>query len=503
MTEILINELSLTGQFNSVYEFITGALFKFISLLKEIKGTNVLLYKNRLFYNSKITGDTTIKNIMLGVISRQYDEIRKMKSSLECLFEEPYWENNQKHSRDVRYLFKGNCVTGQSLAEACERDRIVISFIHPDFSSEILQIIKENTEVMLKNLVNSIAKTEYNKLLIDHTRNDIISFLFNFQKFTENEFKNIFRSLFDKYNTEINQKISTIFPNFKYNKDLKHIGEQIFAIEVKDLDNFYKIQFSGMNIVIQKYFNELLSITSNNDFYENEYFKGMIEYFTYLIVDSIILVSDCELKHGIKPSRQMQKQNILRSNESYKSSEYLKVNLSAYSSFSSFNASVFLIRQSIELKIKNALGINFIYDNKGLMLRIPGDKFMDFFFNNKKIELQNIEKSIIRKIHNWTQYFIHGGYVLNIWQIDIAHTLLLPLFECGEKNGNFSLYGGVKIAKEYFNTCYKTELEKYIQSTFFEKKQKNIFSKIKYFFHKKDESIPFKINYMTPEALLY
>jgi len=168
MTEILINELSLDGQFSSVFEFIEGALIKFNALLNEIKGPNILLFKNHAFYDSKITGDTTIYNILVGAISRQYDEIRKMKSGLACLFEEPYWENNQKHSPDIFYLFMENCVTGQSLAEACERDRIVISFIHQFFSSDSLLILKENTEVILDNLVNKIdyIETAYNKNII-------------------------------------------------------------------------------------------------------------------------------------------------------------------------------------------------------------------------------------------------------------------------------------------------------------------------------------------------
>jgi len=169
MTDILINELSLNGQFNSVNEFIDGALIKFNALLNEIKGPNVLLYKNHLFYESKITGDTTIYNILVGTISRQYDEIRKMKSGLVCLFEEPYWENNQKHSPDTFYLFMENCVTGQSLAEACERDRIVISFTHPDFSSGTLLVLKEKTEITIDNPVNGIDYIEiaYNKNIIN------------------------------------------------------------------------------------------------------------------------------------------------------------------------------------------------------------------------------------------------------------------------------------------------------------------------------------------------
>jgi hypothetical protein len=346
-----------------------------------------------------------------------------------------------------------------------------------------------------------------NKLFKDYMLTYIIPFLLYFyNSVPENEFKSNFCSLFEKYKLEIDQRINAIFPNFEYDKNLIHIGEQIFSIEVKakNMDNFYKIQFYGMNIVIQKYFDELLYFISDIGFYKDEKFNGMIEYFKYLIIDSLVLVSDCELEHGIESSRKMAKQNILQSVESYKSSVNLKLNLFAYSSLSSFNASVFLIRQSIELKIKNALGINYIADNKGAMLRIPGDKFMDFFFNNSKIELPDIKKSIVRKIHNWTQYFVHGGYILNLWQIDIAHSLLRPLFDIGEKNGALSLYGGVRISKKYFDTNYKTDLENFVQNIFFGKKKKNVLSIIKkYLFCKNSKNSSFKIIYMAPEALLY
>jgi hypothetical protein len=157
MAEILINELSLTGQFNSVDDFICGGfLAQFVSILNEMKGTNVLLYKKNNFYESMITKNITIYNILVETISRQYDEIRKLKSDLSCLFEDPYWENNQKHSLDIYYSYNDACVTGQSLAEACERDRVVASFTHNDFPSGQLSIQKEKEEVV----VNNVAKGE-------------------------------------------------------------------------------------------------------------------------------------------------------------------------------------------------------------------------------------------------------------------------------------------------------------------------------------------------------
>ena len=154
MTEILINELSLSGQFSSADEFINGgALINFAALLKEIKNTDALLYKKYDFFESKITKDMSIHNLLVGTISRQFDEIRKLKTGLACLFENPYWEDSQKHNVNFAYQYKGNCVSGQSLAEACERDKIVISFMHTDFPSGSLAVTREETEISLDNLL--------------------------------------------------------------------------------------------------------------------------------------------------------------------------------------------------------------------------------------------------------------------------------------------------------------------------------------------------------------
>jgi hypothetical protein len=324
-------------------------------------------------------------------------------------------------------------------------------------------------------------------------KKDMIGFIFDYStKIPECDFENIFIELFEKYIKEINDRILAIFPKMTFHTNLDHIGEQIFAIEIdkKDLDSFYKIQFCGMVIVIRKYYSELLKFTKTEGFYNNDNFCGNMEYFKYLIIDSLMLIADCEIQHGIHPVRQMDKQNIISSNDSYISSLRMKIDLSAYSSLSSFNASVFLIRQSIELKIKNALGINFICDNTGRMIKFPGDKLMEFFFSNSEIEFQNIKKSIVRKIHNWSQYFVHGGYVLNIWQIDIAHDLLTPLFDTGEKNGSLSIYGGVKIRKEYYETEFKTELGAFIDQKIFNSKREN------------GEKV-FQVIKMPPEVLIY
>jgi len=170
MTEILINELSLDAQFTSLEGFICdGPLKDFNARLNELKSFDVLVYKKNDFFDYKIINDKSIYDILVGSISRQYDEIRKMKSNLVFLFEDPYWESNQKHSENIYYSYDDKCITGQSLAEACERDKIVISFSHNNYLKSQLAVYKEKEEIIIGNICKekSFFDIAFNRNLID------------------------------------------------------------------------------------------------------------------------------------------------------------------------------------------------------------------------------------------------------------------------------------------------------------------------------------------------
>ena len=52
--EILINELSLSGQFDSIDHFIKSGLQPFIKVLNEIDFQSNLLYKKMIFIQQKL-----------------------------------------------------------------------------------------------------------------------------------------------------------------------------------------------------------------------------------------------------------------------------------------------------------------------------------------------------------------------------------------------------------------------------------------------------------------
>jgi len=148
--EILINELSLKGQFQSIKHFIDTALIPFVSVVNELDRTNDTILKRQNLWTFPITGKDKLHSLTsttdIGII-----ENRVLKNLLRNL-SEPYWEENQQHNTDDSYEFNGNNISGSSLAESCERDRIVISFIASDFSILKLKVSKKKKPVEVDNL---------------------------------------------------------------------------------------------------------------------------------------------------------------------------------------------------------------------------------------------------------------------------------------------------------------------------------------------------------------
>ena len=111
-----------------------------------------ILLKKYDFYSTKITKEKTLHNILIGNISREYDQIRKFKRKLAMLFEEPFWEKDKKHSDDDAYLFDNVNINGSSLAESCERERVVVSFLHSKFKILKIPVLKNQDKIEVANL---------------------------------------------------------------------------------------------------------------------------------------------------------------------------------------------------------------------------------------------------------------------------------------------------------------------------------------------------------------
>jgi|TARA_B110000238_G_C16028402_1_gene396304 hypothetical protein len=134
-----------------------------------------------------------------------------------------------------------------------------------------------------------------------------------------------------------------------------------------------------------------------------------------------------------------------------KPGEHLEENLALASS------TPFIIRQSIEYKIKRILGIDYLLINEKPDIRTTERCFKAIENNEIYYKTKGINFPIIKLIYSWSNTYIHGGYRPNPWQTENAINYVKKLFYVGEtsKVNSFSIYASVEVLKEDLTTIKK------------------------------------------------
>lgn len=94
--------------------------------------------------------------------------------------------------------------------------------------------------------------------------------------------------------------------------------------------------------------------------------------------------------------------------------------------------SIFLIRQAIELKVMESLCICFVINKKyERPIKISPDVFIDLLDNNS-VKLKNAEGNMrrvdtkfIKRVHSWTNLFVHSGNGYWFWEVEFVRIALL------------------------------------------------------------------------------
>ena len=177
--EILINELSLHGQFETIDDFVSVAVKPLLLLLQQIDFERDVLLKTYNLWSADVTATVTLGDVFSGSYSRTNDEIRKSKRQLAALLGDPYWEDDRKHNAPDTYLYNAVSVFGCSLAESCEREKVVMSFISSKFDSTMLFVTKNSDSISVDNLFDSIHLYDLvrrKRLIVDFCLNDTSQF---------------------------------------------------------------------------------------------------------------------------------------------------------------------------------------------------------------------------------------------------------------------------------------------------------------------------------------
>lgn len=155
--DVLINELSLDGQFRDKDEFLDN-LETILPFIKIIEYLDINLLKNYTFFSSKIINDY----IFSDIVKSKDDRIRKIKSFLLKLSNyPPYWNDDKIHSCDDEYLYLGKNICDTSLAESSQRDKIILSFRQDDYIDEQFEIRKNEDDIGIYNIVENDNFLDY------------------------------------------------------------------------------------------------------------------------------------------------------------------------------------------------------------------------------------------------------------------------------------------------------------------------------------------------------
>lgn len=143
--ELLLNEKSLDGQFESLDAFCE-TLPVMSRNLKALRELGITLWKHNALYARKITEDITLfdMNNRKGVVHpTQRDKVTKFKRELSSLTNvPPFWNDELEIKRD-------------SLEEAAMRGTDVLSFKHPKYCDVVLDVECESGVLPVKSAVTT------------------------------------------------------------------------------------------------------------------------------------------------------------------------------------------------------------------------------------------------------------------------------------------------------------------------------------------------------------
>ncbi len=258
------------------------------------------------------------------------------------------------------------------------------------------------------------------------------------------------------------QWISELKKEFGIKKicSLEHITNQIFSKNTID-KNMCKMHIMAMEIAVKDIYDDLTRQDENWGI-NNHYIKGKLALLNDVILDINELIWKCKEAFLNEPqNRKSGRRRLFDSREIFFSSKNLLRRHFFYNDISFSSISVFLIRQSIEIKTLNCLGIYNIIDKEEIPKKIKLEDLLSFIEKNKYIEFP-VKKSLLLKIIKWSNSYIHRGVMHYHWEIILAHKILQPLFSMGEGKTMISLNGAVKIEKKYFNDALYNDLLKHL-----------------------------------------
>ncbi len=145
MDGIIINELSLNGQFHDSRDFWQNGMPPFYKALEDATLFGVrYLFKQGNFYGAQATRDKTLHDLLTAPEARIIDEARLYKSALARAIRDPFWDDDPQQDMNEHYQSEGKDVSGSSVAEAAVRQVCLLSFMRSQYEKHPVVVTKDD-----------------------------------------------------------------------------------------------------------------------------------------------------------------------------------------------------------------------------------------------------------------------------------------------------------------------------------------------------------------------
>lgn len=308
------------------------------------------------------------------------------------------------------------------------------------------QLITEDSPGFMDNFSELVEESDFEKLFLYHNEKFLNSIYDRIRR-VEKTFPN---------RQYTNEYLCTEILNFNLVNSNKNQIKQHLKCHLYAFDYAYKKITSQ---IIEK-----IKSLKTEEYYKDDIICCSMKLLTRLMYDVLEILPYYESISGVDLGQQVSVNRHISGNDIewfYNLYIHGKLDQSNQVYYTTF---AFLIRQAIEIKTKNALGISAVL-YQGKIVLITSDHFIEFLFKNQNINKPNMNKALIEKIFKWCNYHIHAGINLYTWQSILIQEYIQPLFY---GTGTCSVFGSIKMKRTYYKNQIKIDLLKYLQEKHFE-----------------------------------
>jgi Phage derived protein Gp49-like (DUF891). len=165
--EVIVNDFSLTGQFQSCDEFIDYMLDELCPILDLIIEKQIPFLKKQDFYDNKITEKLSLNDIFQIHNDPAITKIRNY--IIKLAYHKPYWGSEARTDKNVNYSYPSKGEEPNCFTETIERKDALFSFPLKEYETERFQCYRNDKALFIQNITGK--KTFFDTYLMDDIKN--------------------------------------------------------------------------------------------------------------------------------------------------------------------------------------------------------------------------------------------------------------------------------------------------------------------------------------------